>query len=148
MSIVAVPAAAQARMNRAERHVVKRINTLRAQNGLHRLNGDPRLAEAADNHNRDMLGQDFFAHPSSNGTSTYDRVRSYRRSNLIGETLAYMPVTGNSSARQIVKLWIESPGHYAVMTTRSFRRIGVAKRRGTLFGQTVTVWTADFASRR
>ena len=34
------------------------------------------------------------------------------------------------------------------MTTADFRRIGVAKRRGTLFGQKVTVWTADFASRK
>ena len=93
-----------------------------------------------------MLRADFFAHPSSNGTSTYDRVRAFRPSSLIGETLAYMPVAGNPSAAAIVKMWINSPPHLATLLTSDFRKIGVAKRRGTLFGQRVTVWTADLAN--
>lgn len=148
LMIIVVPTAAQARVTRAERSAVKRINTVRAQLGLRALRLDRRLSRAADVHSRDMLMADFFAHPSSNGTSTFDRVRAYRKANLIGETLAYMPVAGNTSAAAIVKMWIKSPGHYATMTTAGFRRIGIAKRRGTLFGQRVTVWTADFASRR
>lgn len=148
MSMVVVPSAVEARVSRAERSAVKRINKLRAEQGLAKVHLDRRLARAADSHSLDMLHANFFAHPSSNGTSTYDRVHAYRKSNLIGETLAYMPVVGNTSARAIVKMWKDSPGHYATMTTPGFRRIGVAKRRGTLFGQKVTVWTADFASRK
>lgn len=143
--LVTVPAA-QAKMSRAERAVVKRVNKLRAEHGLRGLHRDRRLARAADAHSRDMLRSGFFAHESSNGTSTYHRVRRYRRSNLIGETLAYQPVAGNTSPAQIVRMWRQSPGHLAVLTTKRFRRIGVAKRRGVLFGQKVTVWTADLAS--
>jgi uncharacterized protein YkwD len=146
MSILMVVPAAQARMSRAERSVVKRVNKLRAEHGLRGLHADGRLARAADSHSRDMLNADFFAHESSNGTSAYNRIRHYRRSNLIGETLAYQPVAGNTSPAAIVRMWKNSPGHLAVLTTGRFRRIGVAKRRGVLFGQTVTVWTADLSS--
>ena len=146
MSMMVVVPAAQAKMSRAERAVIKRVNKLRAQHGLRGLHRDRRLARAADAHSRDMLNAGFFAHESSNGTGTYDRVRRYRRSNLIGETLAYQPVAGNASPAQIVRMWRQSPGHLAVLTTKRFRRIGVAKRRGVLFGQKVTVWTADLAS--
>jgi uncharacterized protein YkwD len=147
LMMLAVPVA-QARLSHAERSVVKRVNKLRARYGVHSLRSDTRLSRAADAHSRDMLHADFFAHNSSNGTSTYDRVRRYRRSNLIGETLAYMPVAGDTSPRSIMRMWINSPGHLAVLTTGRFRRIGVAKRRGTLFGRRVTIWTADLASRR
>lgn len=148
MVIVVVPSAATARVSRAEKSAVKRINTLRAHHGLAKLKLNRKLGRAANAHSRDMLRAGFFAHPSSNGTSTHDRVQSYRDSNLIGEALAYMPVAGNTSAAAIVRMWKGSPGHFATLTTADFRRIGIAKRRGTLFGQKVTVWTADFASAR
>jgi uncharacterized protein YkwD len=148
MSMTVLVPAAQARLSRAERSVVTRVNRLRADRGLHALRANRRLSRAAEAHNRDMLHADFFAHESSNGTSTYDRIQHYRHSNLIGETLAYMPTAGDASARSIVRMWVKSPGHLAVLTTGRFRRIGVAKRRGTLFGKRVTVWTADLASRR
>ncbi len=146
MMMVSAPTAAEARLSRAEKSAVKRINGLRASYGLKRLHKDRRLNRAADAHSRDMLRADFFAHPSSNGTSTFDRVRHYRPASLIGETLAYIPVRGNTSAKRIVDMWINSPPHLATLTTADFRRVGVAKRRGTLFGQRVTVWTADLAN--
>ena len=57
-----------------------------------------------------------------------------------------MPVKGNPSAKAIVDLWINSAPHLQTLTTADFRRIGIAKRRGRLFGQRVTVWTADLAN--
>jgi uncharacterized protein YkwD len=144
--MVAVPASAQARMSRAERAVVKRINQLRADHGVRGVHRDRRLARAADVHSRDMLRAQFFAHNSSNGTDTATRVRRYRHSNLVGETLAYQPVRGDTSPKAIVRMWIESPGHLAVLTDGRFRRIGVAKRRGMFHGERVTMWTADLAS--
>lgn len=148
MTFGVLGASADASMTRAERAVVKRVNGLRASYGLHAVRGDARLARAADSHGADMLRQDFFAHTSSNGTSTYDRVQRFRRSRLIGETLAYMPKGGRTSARSVVDMWINSPPHLEVLTTARFRRIGVDKRRGRLYGQRVTVWTLDLSSRR
>ena len=145
MSTLLIAPAAQA-LSRAERSVIKRINKMRAHHGLKALHADRKLARAADAHCRDMLRADFFAHTSSNGTSSDNRIRHYRRSNFTGETLAYQPVAGNTSPARIVRMWRESPGHFAVLTEGRFRRIGVAKRRGTLWGQRVTVWTADLTS--
>jgi uncharacterized protein YkwD len=144
MTMLLIVPAAQARMNRAERSVIARINLMRAERGERPVRGDARLARAADAHNQDMLRRDFFAHESSNGQSTYTRVRRYRHRNLIGETLAY--VEGRSRAGQIVRMWRHSPGHYAVLTDARLRRIGVSKMRGTLWGHRVTMWTADLSS--
>jgi uncharacterized protein YkwD len=140
--------AADARISRGERRIAKRINLLRAQHGLAKVRADRRLARAADAHSRDMLRKDFFAHNSSNGSSASARVRRYRHANLIGETLAFMPSGGRTSARAIVNMWTRSPVHLQVLTTARFRRIGVSKRRGRLSGRKVTVWTVDLSSRR
>lgn len=156
---VAAPAAASAaRMDQAERTVVRKVNALRAASGLPALARNRRLARAADSHSRDMLRSGFFAHSSSNGRSALERVLSYRRSKRMGETLAYMPTAGQGSpytlprpgigSEDIVDLWMASPPHRAVLLARRLRRIGVARRRGHLFGRSVVVWTADLASAR
>ena len=143
MMLSAVPAA-QARMSRAERSVLAKVNHMRAQRGVRPVRGDDRLARAADAHNRDMLRRDFFAHESSNGQSTYTRVRHYRHRNLIGETLAY--VDGRCSPARVVSMWRHSAGHYAVLTDARLRRIGISKMHGKLWGRRVTIWTADLSS--
>ena len=150
MIVVATPApaAAKARMGKAERAVVKRINNQRAKHALPGLSVSSRLAKAADAHSRDMVRAGFFAHNSSNGRSTYDRVRSYRRSTYVGETIGYIPTAGNPSPRAIVRMWMQSAPHRSTLLTRRLRRVGVAKRRGRLFGQRVVVWTLDLTSRR
>lgn len=131
-------------MGRAEQAMVSKINQMRARAGVRPVRADERLARAADAHNRDMLRRNFFAHQSSNGQSTYTRVRQYRRRNLIGEVLAYFQ--GRTSAGFTLNMWRRSAGHYAVLTDRRFGRIGVSRRRGVLWGKRVTVWTADLSS--
>lgn len=153
IAVIAVaPAAASAqrarRMDGAERSVIRKVNALRAADGLPALAANRRLARAADAHSRDMLRADFFDHPSSNGQSAFDRVQSYRRSGLMGETLAYMPARGDRSAQNVVNMWMASPPHRATLLTGRLRRVGVSKRHGMLFGEPVVVWTADLGSAR
>jgi uncharacterized protein YkwD len=144
ISMLVVAPSAQAHMSRSERGVIKRVNVLRAQRGLPALRADDRLARAARAHSRDMARRHFFDHPSSNGTSAYNRVRRYRRSKMIGETLAFAPV-GDATPAAIMKMWINSPPHLTVLTTAAFRRMGVARHRATLNGERVVLWTADLA---
>ncbi len=153
MTAVAVlPAGASARsgarMNRAERAVVREVNAQRARSGLAALRATRSLGRSADFHSRDMGDAQFFDHPSSDGQSAYDRVRSFRRSNLIGETLAYMPIAGDRSPEHIVQMWMASPPHRETLMTKRFRRVGVAQRRGTYGGRRVVFWTADLTSAR
>ncbi len=153
MTAVAVlPAGASARngarMDRAERAVVRELNAVRAGGGRAPLRATRALARSADFHSRDMGDAQFFDHPSSDGQSAYDRVLSFRRARLIGETLAYMPLAGDQSPEHIVEMWMASAPHRETLLTRRFRRIGVARRRGLYGGLPVVFWTADLASAR
>jgi uncharacterized protein YkwD len=146
---LSAPSTAGARtMSGAELQVMNRINGLRASYGLKPLRADGRLADAAKAHNADMLSKGFFAHESSNGADPFSRLRRYRSADVLGEVLAYAPVAADTSANGVVLMWKRSAPHLDTLTDRRFRRIGISRLRGRLFGIPVVVWTADLASRR
>ncbi|MEA2171911.1 MAG: hypothetical protein QOF76_5211 [Solirubrobacteraceae bacterium] len=145
-----LPQAADAKhgMNRKESKLVREINSMRRASGLAAVRGNRRLARAADAHSEDMSRAGFFAHASSDGTDPYARVSGYVHKHGMGETLAYVPVGSDTSARAVFNMWMGSPPHLAVLTTGSFRRVGIARRHGRLGGQRVVFWTADFTTAR
>ncbi len=143
LSFAAAAPAAQAgspRLDRGERTVIRAINRARASHGLRRLLTGRRLARAADAHSRNMLRADFFSHGSF-----AQRVRRYVRYRSIGETIA---MTSRCSARTVVRMWLNSPSHRAVLLSSRFRRVGVGRRLGRLGSGRACLVTADFASRR
>lgn len=142
-------AEASAKLDGVERKIVRKVNRIRASHGLPRVKSNRALARSADAHCRDMLRADFFAHTSSNGRSFDQRIRSYRRSKRMGETLAYMPGRRpRGQARRVVSMWMNSPGHRAALLSSGFRRIGVARAKGRLNGRRSIVFTADLASKK
>ena len=132
--------AAGPRLDRGERAIVRAINRTRAHYGLHRLRAGHRLARAADAHSRSMLRANYFAHGSF-----ASRVRRYVTFKRVGETLAW---SSRCSARGFVRMWLNSPGHRAVLLSGGFRRVGIGRRKGSLGARRACVVTADFASRR
>ena len=143
LSFAAAAPAAQAggpRIDRGERAVIASINRARASHGLRRLHRSRRLARAADAHSGNMLRANFFAHGSF-----VQRVRRYVHVRRVGETLA---MTSHCSSRAVVRMWLNSPSHRAVLLSRSFRRVGIGRRRGRLGATRACLVTADFASRR
>ena len=143
LSFAAAAPAAQAgspRLDRGERSVIRAINRARASHGLRRLLTGRRLARAADAHSRNMLRANVFSHGAFS-----QRVRRYVRYRNIGETIA---MTSRCSARAVVRMWLHSPGHRAVLLSSRFRRVGVGRRRGRLGSSRACLVTADFASRR
>jgi uncharacterized protein YkwD len=147
--VVALPAAATAGpgMNGTEREVVRRLNDVRARQGLPRLYASRALGRAADRHSRDMLRSDFFDHYSSDGTPFDRRVRRHAKARRVGETLAAIG-RRRGGAGTVVRMWMRSPPHRAIVLSRGFRRVGIARRWGRLGGAKQAVVTADFASRR
>jgi uncharacterized protein YkwD len=148
--LLAAPAEARpggARLDASERKVVKLVNRYRARHGRPRLRVSRRLNRVADRHSREMARHNFFAHASRNGTSASTRVRRSTRAAAVGENLAFLS-SRRGAARRVVGMWINSPGHRAVLLNRSFRRIGVGRRTGRLGGSRGSHFTADFASRR
>jgi uncharacterized protein YkwD len=148
LSATAPAAEAGSRLSAGERTLVRSVNHVRARYGLPRLRRSGRLSRAADHHTRQMIVHDFFSHSSPNGASMSRRVRAFARSRRVGETIAMTSRCGRRGARQVVNMWMGSPGHRAILLSRSFRRIGVGVRRGRLGAQRACVVTADFASRR
>ncbi len=140
------PAAAPgARRNGAERAVIQRLNDARAANGLQALRPARGLNRAADRHSRDMLVRDFFDHPSSDGTPFDTRVRRFAKAGLVGETLASLPER-HGGAATVVEIWMSSAAHRAIVLDPRLKRIGLARRWGTLGSTETAVVTADFAS--
>jgi uncharacterized protein YkwD len=96
-----------------------------------------------------MLRANFFGHASSNGTPFRQRVRRYRPASRLGETLAYVPRRQSRGATsRVVGMWMNSPGHRAMLLSPSFRRVGIGRRTGTFGRMRAVVYTADFASVR
>jgi uncharacterized protein YkwD len=145
-ALTAAPAAGAApALNRFERTVIDELNAARAQHGLAPLRAHHGLSRAADRHSGDMLRADFFDHPSSDGTPFDRRVRRFADARMVGETLAALP-RRRGGAATVVRLWLESATHRAIVLGAEFRRIGVARRWGTLGSAHNAVVTADFAS--
>jgi uncharacterized protein YkwD len=133
-------------LSHSERSVIRLVNRARAQNGLAAVRASRALNRAADRHTSDMLQLNFFDHTSMDGTPFDARVRRYLDANMVGETLAALG-SRHGGAATVVRMWMESPPHRAVLLNGGFRRIGVARRWGMLGGTGRAVVTADFASR-
>ena len=73
-------------------------------------------------------------------------MRRYTGADWVGENIATVTRKG-SAARKVVRMWMASPGHRAVLLSPSGRRIGVGKRAGRLGTAKRAVFTADLASR-
>ena len=141
-------AAAKPSLDGRERAIVRAINRQRSQHGLSKLRSSRRLARAADFHSWEMLDADYFAHESRDGGPFDVRVRRYANHKALGETLAMLGGCGPKAARRVVRMWMNSPGHRAILLSSSFRRIGLGKRIGDLHGSRACLVTADFGSRK
>jgi uncharacterized protein YkwD len=147
--VPAVASAGPARLDRGERAMIRNINHQRARYGLAPVRAYKRLNRAADHHSWEMLDANYFAHESRNGGSFDARVRRYVRPRALGETLAMLGGgCGKGSARRVVSMWMHSSGHREILLSSRYRRIGLAKRVGSLGSMHACVVTADFASRR
>jgi len=139
------PAAAQGRAMTFEHRVIHLINVVRLEHGAAPLAFCGRLTRAARVHTADLVRRGLLDHASGDGTPMDRRVRGFVPARAVGETLAAVRGT-TDAAELVVSLWLASPPHRAVMLSRSFRRIGVARDSGPISSVPAMVITADFAS--
>ena len=81
------------------------------------------------------MAESFFAHEAPDGTDVVDRLTAAGYIRLgsgweVGENLAWAQGVP-ASPRNVVKAWMESPGHKANVLTRSYREIGIGIVLGT-----------------
>jgi uncharacterized protein YkwD len=123
---------ALADVERVRREVVERANTARARSRrcgsravgpAGPLRVSTALERAARLHARDMAARGAAAHTGSDGSQPGDRVtRTGYRWRLVGENVA----AGQTSAEQVVRDWLASPGHCENLMDPRFRETGVA----------------------
>jgi uncharacterized protein YkwD len=133
--------------------VLKLVNQARARGrycGAHAFGPAPplRLASllgrAATEHALDMAQHDYFAHEDRSGRSPADRVRALGyREQLVGENVAEGPTT----ADEVVRGWLASPGHCENIMNAEFSELGVGFAASS-GAEPRVYWVQDFAAPR
>jgi uncharacterized protein YkwD len=128
------------------------INEERAAVGLPPLRADRRLRRLATSHAREMVHRDYFAHVSARGASVGARLEgsgyaSSAQRWAAGETLAW-GTGAMATPREIVRGWMNSGGHRAILLTSRFRDAGIGVARGAPGPRRGgTTYTLDLACR-
>lgn len=105
---------------------------------------DARLSSAALAHSREMAATGRFEHEGARGDTPADRVRRTGYEAVrVGENIA----AGPESAEEVVRGWLDSPGHCANLMDPRFTAMGLAydsepRSRGGIY------WTQVFATPR
>lgn len=133
-SVYVAPASAQAPM--LATRALQLVNEVRARGarcGEHSFGPAPpvklseTLAGVAFGHADDMAKHNYFEHEDRTGRSPADRVRAVGyQEKLVGENIAYGP----KSADEVVKGWLDSPGHCENIMDPRFAEMGIAYATG------------------
>jgi uncharacterized protein YkwD len=124
-----------------ENEVVRLTNQARQQNGCGALKHDAKLRTAAFGHSADMAAKGYFSHNSPDGRNPGDRIQAagFTPIRAWGENIAM----GQRTAADVVKAWLDSPGHRANIMNCNFTHIGVGHHTGGSKGG--PYWTQAFA---
>lgn len=129
------------------------IGAERGARGLAAVRESSQLTLAAQRHADDMVARAFFAHVTPGGTTLAERVLATgyinnRRTWALGEAIAWAqdPL---DTATQLVRAWLNSPPHRAILLDRSFRDVGIGLTPGLTDGSAGAGATAvlDFGFR-
>jgi uncharacterized protein YkwD len=129
------------------------VNQERARNGELPLQPNAQLAQAAQLHSEDMLGEDYFAHVAPDGETPLDRVQAsgYIPNSQVGYTIGENIAWGTLSLAtpsSIVAAWIASPEHLANILNSEYRDTAIsalpAAPAALANGQTGAVYTQEF----
>ena len=140
-----------ASLERAIDATVCLINQARAEHGLGALRPTGSLERAATAHSRDMVRRDFFAHDSPTGSTPKARIdrAGYfdgASSWALGETIAWGS-GGRATPSSIVRSWLTSPGHRAILLDGHYRDVGVGVALGAPGHGDGATFTGDFGAR-
>ncbi|MBC7142588.1 MAG: CAP domain-containing protein [Rhodobacteraceae bacterium] len=97
------------------------INRYRADRGLQPLAVTPALSRAAGDHACAMVAQNRFSHDLGGSPKTRMR-KAGCRTRLAGENIAM----GYARGADVLRQWLDSPGHRRVLSMRGISRMGIA----------------------
>ena len=131
-----------ATLDSTETELQRVVNEFRASKGLATLAVSDTLTFSAKWMAQDMAVYNYFSHTSLDGRTPTERMADAgypATTTWAGENLA----AGQTTARDVLAGWINSPGHYAVLTNPHYRAIGLGRAYSA--GSTYkTYWAANF----
>jgi uncharacterized protein YkwD len=119
--------------------VLMRLNETRRAYGLRPVRQTLRLRWVARHHSTFLARARRLQHDSADGSSFARRIRRVARYRRAGETVAF-----GRTPRWIVRAWLESPAHRAIILDGRYRFVGIGAARGPA-GRMMYV-TADFTA--
>ncbi|MDR0861728.1 MAG: CAP domain-containing protein [Oscillospiraceae bacterium] len=121
-----------------ERQVAELVNKQRVSAGLAPLKENWEVARVARYKSQDMINKKYFAHESPTYGSAFRMMETFGiKFTAGGENIAY----GQKSPAEVMKAWMNSPGHRANIMSRTYNQLGVGVAKaanGTFY------WTQMF----
>jgi uncharacterized protein YkwD len=115
-----------------EERLLEEVDEIRRAHGLPALRDSEALSRSAARHSRFMLAHDRFGHAGS--------IRAEGHWSAVGENLA-MRWGWTSSVGWVLRGWMRSSKHRAVLLSPRFRYAGAGYARGRLGRSRSTMWT-------
>jgi uncharacterized protein YkwD len=129
------------------------LNQERAAQGLPAVTENDQLTRASADYSLRLVRESFFAHEAPDGTDLVDRLSAagYIHPSVgvwsVGENLAWAQGSLSSPAN-VMRAWMNSPGHRANILSDEYREIGLGIVMGTpVPGPTGATFTTDFGRR-
>ncbi len=126
--------------------IIDAANRERIARDLPPLQVNTKLTESAMRKTNDMIARQYFEHDSPNGKGVSDLGREVGYDYVVmGENLAL----GNfATSDDVVKAWMDSPGHRANMLSSNYQEIGVYAAKATYQGREVWFAVQHFGTGR
>lgn len=127
-------ASATVTLNSYEQQILKYVNAQRTKYDMAKLTVRGTLTNAARSHSTDMGARQYFQHDTLGGATWSRRVVNfgYTRTGYstwkVGENIQWASGL-SASPYAVVRAWMRSPAHRAVILTRAFRDIGIGAVR-------------------
>ena len=124
-----------------EEQVLSLVNQERSKVGLKPLQMDWQLQRVARTKSCDMAQKGYFSHASPTYGSPFDMMKQFGISfKTAGENIA----SGQRTAEEVMKSWMQSSGHRANILKPDYTHIGVGYCAGGQYGH---MWTQQFISK-
>ena len=118
-----------------EKAVLDLTNAERQKAGLKPLQTDSNLMKSARQKSTDMATKGYFSHTSPTYGSPFDQMKA---NGVTYKSAAENIAMGQRSAAEVVKGWMESPGHRQNILTPGFTHIGIG------YDTNDNYWTQQF----
>ncbi|HSO59216.1 MAG TPA: CAP domain-containing protein [Paenisporosarcina sp.] len=126
---------AQGSISNIEQQVLTLTNQERAKGGLKALATDSALMDSARAKSADMSKNNYFSHTSPTLGSPFDQMKAR---GIQYKAAAENIAMGQQTAAEVVKGWMESPGHRANIMNGTYTHIGIG------YDANGNYWTQQF----